>query len=351
MATNPYSSLPESSFWRSGVTDEDPYRIQGVYKKKFNITPTLRIATAGSCFAQHITQHLKSNGYNFIDFEPPPPGLAESLHHKFGFSMYSARYGNIYTVRQLLQLAREAFGEFTPQQYIWERDGKFFDALRPAVEPNGLESPDEAQEHRTKHLAKVKQLFQTMDLFVFTLGLIESWVHIDSQTVFPTAPGVIAGDYDKERFRLEVSSFSSINNDLRSFIQLVKKFRSGKGFKILLTVSPVPLTATATPSHVLVASTYSKSVLRSVAGLWADKPYVSYFPSYEIVTNPRLHSTSYMANLRSVREVAVANAMRHFFDEHGSNKKQYSLKSRDALNADTRDELQCEEALNDAFGS
>ena len=62
--------------------------------------------------------------------------------------MYSARYGNIYTVRQLLQLAQEVAGEWNPENYIWEKDGKFYDALRPAVEPEGLNSPEEVIEHR-----------------------------------------------------------------------------------------------------------------------------------------------------------------------------------------------------------
>ena len=78
-----------------------------------------------------------NNGYKVLDVEPPPPGLPETMHQKFGFSMYSARYGNIYTVRQLLQLAQEVAGKWTPQNYIWPKNAKF-DALRPAVEPEGL---------------------------------------------------------------------------------------------------------------------------------------------------------------------------------------------------------------------
>lgn len=128
MGNNPYSDLPKSAFWKTGVTQENPYAIEGIYKKKFNSTANTRIATAGSCFAQHISRYLKKSGYNVLDVEPPPPGLQESLHQKFGYSMYSARYGNIYTVRQLLQLAKEVNGEWTPQNFIWEKNGKYYDA-------------------------------------------------------------------------------------------------------------------------------------------------------------------------------------------------------------------------------
>lgn len=176
MCKNPYSNLPKSAFWKTGVAQQNPYMIKDIYKKKFDITSKTRIATAGSCFAQHIFRHLKNNGYNVMDVQPPPPGLPSNLHHKFGFPMYSARYGNIYTVRQLLQLAKEVAGEWTPQNYIWEKNGKFYDAIRPAVEPEGLDSPEEVVRHRKYHLSRVKHLFESFDLFIFTLGLTEMWV-------------------------------------------------------------------------------------------------------------------------------------------------------------------------------
>ena len=117
MLKNPYSDLPRSAFWKTGVVQQDPYFVEDIYKKKFDITPKDRIATAGSCFAQHISRHLKKNGLNILDAEPPPNALPDKLHQKYGFSMYSARYG-ISTVRQLLQLAQEV----APQNYIWEKN-------------------------------------------------------------------------------------------------------------------------------------------------------------------------------------------------------------------------------------
>ena len=41
--------------------------------------------------------------------------------------------------------------------------------------------------------------------------------------------------------------------------------RLNPGVRVLLTVSPVPLIATYEPRHVLVSTTYSKSVLRVAA--------------------------------------------------------------------------------------
>ena len=351
MGKNPYLNLPKSAFWKTGVAQENPYSIEGIYKKKFNISAGTKIATAGSCFAQHISRHLKKNGYNVLDVEPPPPGLPENLHQKFGFSMYSARYGNIYTIRQLLQLAQEVAGEWSPQNYIWEKNGKFYDALRPAVEPDGLNSSEEVLEHRQYHISRVKKLFESLDLFIFTLGLTEMWVHKESGTVYPTAPGTLVGEFDDHLYEFQNACFSGIIDDFNLFQKVLQKIRGGKRFKCLLTVSPVPLIATASGEHILTSSIYSKSTLRSVVGqLSADQAHIDYFPSYEIVVNPRMHSCAFADNLRSVRDETVETVMRCFFAQHpviqGKRGKQVSSQSP----AKTKEDVQCEEVLMEAFG-
>jgi hypothetical protein len=354
MASNPYKDLPASAFWKTGVAQENPYLIEGIYKKKFELSGDTRIATAGSCFAQHITRRLKVNGYNVIDVEPPPPGLSDNLHQKYGFSMYSARYGNIYTVRQLLQLAQEVAGIRVPDDYVWEKNGKFFDALRPAVEPKGLDSAAEVVAHRQHHILRVNQLFKALDVLIFTLGLTEMWVHRKSGTVYPMAPGTIAGEFDPELHDYQNATYADTIDDFIAFQELLVSIRANRPFKSILTVSPVPLTATADGKHVLVSTTYSKAVLRSVAGGLSTKfSYIDYFPSYEIVTNPRLHATSFTENLRSVRKETVDIVMQHFVREHPAIiPASIEKKSSSRHSAGHDDEaIKCEEALLEAFGS
>ena len=342
MKKNPYLGLPKSAFWKTGVAQENPYAIEGIYKKKFDIPADAKIATAGSCFAQHISRYLKKNGYNVLDVEPPPPGLPEHLHQKFGYSMYSARYGNIYTIRQLLQLVQEVAGERIPQNVIWKKDGMHFDALRPAVEPDGFDSPEKVLEDRKIHISRLKELFKNLDLFIFTLGLTEMWIHKCSGTVYPTAPGTLVGEFDEKIYEFKNAQFREMIMDFNKFQKVLKKIRGGKSFKILLTVSPVPLTATASGKHVLVSTVHSKSMLISVAGqLAANKPYIDYFPSYELVTNPKLHSTSFSDNLRSVRDETVQSVMSHFFEEH----KSHLSFSNYLLIDNDKPDVQCEESV------
>lgn len=128
------------------------------------------------------------------------------------------------------------------------------------------------------------------------------------------------------------------------------KIRDGKSFRCILTVSPVPLTASASGKHVLVSTMHSKSTLRSVAGqLSTTQGKIDYFPSYEIVNNPRLHSSAFAHNLRSVRDETVEIVMKHFFAEHPSLQSSSSQTPTSNSQQKTEDDIQCEEALMEAF--
>ena len=84
--------------------------------------------------------------------------------------------------------------------------------------------------------------------------------------------------------------------------------------RLVLTVSPVPLAATArADTHVLAASTYSKSVLRvACEELAARCPNVAYMPAFEIITSTHSRGRYFSSDLRSVNEAGVAHVMRVF---------------------------------------
>jgi hypothetical protein len=126
--------------------------------------------------------------------------------------------------------------------------------------------------------------------------------------------------------------------------------------RLLLTVSPVPLTATASGDHVLVATARSKAVLRTVAAeLVADDPGVDYFPSYEIITGAPARMAFFEENLRSVRPEGVACVMGHFFaglrltapPRHGAVPSPLRA-MRAARRAMRAEAVVCEEAMLDA---
>jgi hypothetical protein len=251
-----------------------------------------------------------------MDAEPAPTGWSHEDARRHGFGIFSARYGNIYTSRQLLQLAQEALGRRMPQVRVWEKGGRFFDALRPSVDPAGHASETAVLALRAKHLAAVRRLLEGLDVLVFTLGLTETWEASADGTAYPVAPGTLAGEFDPARYRFVNLRYPDIHADMTAFRALLREINPAA--RMILTVSPVPLTATASGGHVLVASSYSKSVLRAVAGdLAADHEDVAYFPSYEIIASHPGRAMFFNPDLRSVNLAGVDYVMRHFFRAAG----------------------------------
>lgn len=354
--TNPYSALPARAFWRTGVAEVDRDTFAGLYQPRFALTRDTRVATAGSCFAQHIGTHLRLAGCDVLDAEPAPIAMPDSLAKDFGYGLFSARYGNIYTARQLLDLLREVTAGRADPRFVWEKNGRFYDAFRPTVEPQGLESAAEVLLLRRAHLRKVATLLQQTDLLIFTLGLTESWADRATGRVFPVCPGVVAGTFDPDQHELLNLTHAQILADLVACRALLKTFNPV--MKLLLTVSPVPLTATASGDHVLNATSWSKSTLRAVAGEMSAHPDVDYMPSYELVTHPAAQPRDgghwFDPNLRSVSAAGVARVMRFFLAAHDladTPAAQASPAPSPQEPEDSDDAVNCDDVLLDAFAS
>lgn len=313
MTTNPYKTLPDKAFWRRAVADPAPADVDPVGTFELKITPETKVATAGSCFAQHIARHLRNSGYNYYVAEPGHPIVPESIRAQHNYGLFSARYGNIYTARQLLQLFERAFGTFEPIEDFWQEGERIFlDPFRPTTQPGGYISLEELHADREQHLAAVRTMFEQLDVFVFTLGLTECWRSKEDGAVFPLCPGVEGGKFDPKRFEFYNQPVEDVIGDLRRFREALLEVNPRAS--IVFTVSPVPLVATAEPgAHVLSATTYSKSVLRVAAEtMRREFSNTHYFPSYEIITGQFNRGGYYAGDLRNVVERGVSHVMRLF---------------------------------------
>ena len=190
MAKSPYDGLEPRAYWRSGVVDRKPTRLEGLYDPRFLIAPDTRVMTAGSCFAQHVHRAMTEAGYDVVDEEPAPAHVGAELADRYFYGKFSARYGNVYTSRQFLQLLREAEGRHIPAHPVWAKDSFYIDALRPNVEPKGYETPEAVLLARREHLAAVRAAVRRADVLVFTLGLTETWADANSGTIMAEDPGV-----------------------------------------------------------------------------------------------------------------------------------------------------------------
>ena len=344
MKKHPYISLPDTSFWRRSISRVPYSQVDPVCEFNLRIRPESKIATAGSCFAQHIARHLKQSGYNYYVVEQGHPILSVLVKEKHHYGTFSARYGNIYTARQLLQLFLRAYGEFEPIEDVWEEpDGRVLDPYRPTVQPNGFVSIQEMKADRKQHLLSVRRMFETLDVFVFTLGLTECWRHRADGATFPLCPGVEGGVFDSSKHEFYNQPVADVLADMNEFIGRLKVVNPGAN--IIVTVSPVPLMATADKGqHVLSATTYSKSVLRVAAGELANQhAHVHYFPSYEIITGNFSRGRYYADDLRDVDEEGVLHVMRLFL-KHAAG-VELSSKSNASVATSESDFIQNAEAI------
>jgi hypothetical protein len=150
---------------------------------------------------------------------------------------------------------------------------------------------------------------------VFTLGLTETWEDRASGAVYPTAPGVIADPPAGADIGFLSLGHDEIVADVRAVLAHLR--RQHADMKLLLTVSPVPLVATAGGGHVLVASTAGKAILRAAADtLMRGDQGIDYFPSYEIITNPAAKGAFHASNLRSPTPKGVSVVMNQFMAAH-----------------------------------
>lgn len=312
MASHPYSGLPDYAYWRRGVTNVAPGELDPVVDAPFRFGARDKVATAGSCFAQHIGRYLRANGCNYLVTEAAHPLIGPEAERILNYGLFTARYGNIYTSRQLVQLMERAYGRLTPEENAWTHgEGLVFDPFRPNIQPGGYNSVRELEFDRERHFTAVREAFETLDVFVFTLGLTEAWRSRGDGVVFPLCPGVAGGQFSPKKHEFINLGVEDVVGDMTTFISQLR--RVNPRAKVILTVSPVPLVATAEPRHVLVSTIYSKSALRvaceQITRLFEN---VAYFPSYEIVAGGFASKNYFAADGRSVTDEGVAHVMRVF---------------------------------------
>jgi hypothetical protein len=308
----PYKSMPPTSYWRRSVAEVHYRSIDPVVDAAVIVKSTDRVATAGSCFAQHIARRLRDSGFTYFVAERAPSCIHPDIAARYNYGTFSARYGNVYTTRQLRQLVDRAHGIFTPAEPFWLERDRVIDPFRPQIQPGGFQSLREAELDREYHLFSVRQMLRTMNVFVFTLGLTETWESVEDGAVFPICPGCGAGSFSDKKYRFLNLGYEEVRDDLLHVVKAIRQVNPDCRF--IFTVSPVPLIATADRQHVLTATTYSKSVLRVAAEtVTSMTPGAAYFPSYEIVSGAHARGQYFDDDLRSVKEEGVNHVMSVFF--------------------------------------
>jgi hypothetical protein len=239
-----------------------------VFKASFSIAPRSKIFTVGSCFARNVEDELIRRGFEL------PTRLVQ---------VEDSSVLNNYGAASIFNEFAWAFGErpFVPQDHIVEvAPGKFADLHMP---PNRRPQPYADALARRESIMQAYRQAAECSVIVMTLGLVESWFDTRTGYYLNVGPRPSQIRAEPERFELHVLSFEECHDFLERTIGIIR--RHGRpDVRMLLTVSPVPLTNTHRDEDVIVANMYSKSVLRAVAEtVVARHEFIAYYPSYESV--------------------------------------------------------------------
>lgn len=308
---NPYLLKGSQSFWKTAVAQKNFVEIE-LENKNINFGKYSKITAYGSCFAQYLVYELKSKTRKFKDYEKSPPKIPLNQRIHFGYDTFSSRTGNIYTSSHLLQeinfslnIAKKNWDKLN----IFEKDGRFFDGYRPNIWPEGTNSKNIIINDRQIHYEAFKNSLIDCDLFIFTFGLIENWRSAQNELILPLVPGVKFGEYDEKLYCWSRETYEDVCKNIKLAIKKIRNMNPKTEF--LFTLSPVPLTATFSEDHILIANNISKSTIRVALNNIVDEDSkINYFPSYEIITNPAARSQFFEANLRNVSKFGVSTVMK-----------------------------------------
>ncbi len=266
-----HAKHPRSKF------DMLPYAVK--HKIMDKSTP---IGSAGSCFAMEIAKILQTEDFNYVVTElgenPQEEAIIDGYTPGSGEALYSANFGILFNTPSLRQLAQKAFGEREFTKYLVQAEhGLFMDPYRENVY---FKSKENFLRDYPKHIEAIRQTLLQSEVFIFTAGLNECWQLFDG-TVISRNPR--NSFYHLIEHRV-LTVQENIDNIL-SFFNTVK--RHNPKFKLILTLSPVPLLATGRGEshHIIEANTHSKAVLKvALEEVVKSHEDIYYLPSFELVS-------------------------------------------------------------------
>jgi len=276
-----------------------------------------RIFTIGSCFAMEIRRQLQAGGFRSL---PDFSAVRIDRAHQFAGGIPDNErfvYYDTFTIRQEFD---KAFGLWTQNtDSYWRVTGRplnsdsrwpvaYQDPHRKLCFADSVEALDDA---RCQVDQAITAGVHEADLYIVTLGLIETW-RIKATGRYCCLPAGSAGAGGLEEAEFRLSTFEENLENMQHVFRTL--FHHYPDRQVVLTVSPVALEATHTGADVVVANTESKAVLRAVAGrLCREFKNVHYFPSYEYA----LYGDVFEADGRHVKKQEVANILEFFFSAFG----------------------------------
>jgi hypothetical protein len=265
----------------------------------------------GSCFARGIEYQLRRRRMQVLS-AAPEFAVFETINDEVTGLGFTNKY-NTFSMLNELQWALDPAAEFPRDSIVEVTPGRWMDPHITPVLP--LADWDETWRRRSL-IQMVNQRVAQCRVVIITLGLVEVWYDTATETFINSTPPMEIIRRSPDRYQFHVTDFAQNLANVEGIQALLARF-GHPDVQIIVTVSPVPLMATFSGQDVVLANTYSKSLLRAVAQQWANgHPNVHYFPSYEIVLNSNRAET-WKPDRRHVSGKVSRHIMSVFLNTYG----------------------------------
>jgi hypothetical protein len=301
------------------VNDDFRYSERGtrVTARREELIPAgATVFAIGSCFAQEIRRALTDNGF---DARPRFDDLDIDLDTQMAGPLRHINYYSTFSIRQELERALDGVPAepphipIAPGQWLARYQGGW-EALWQDPLRHGCvaTTEDGILDVMAKTDVLSRAALEQAEAYVFTLGLIETWV--DTVTgLHAWSSKVRSVSTDPDRFVFHLSTYEENLANLRWVCGTI-----GERFPdrpVMISVSPVSMLNTYTGWDIIKANTYGKSVLRAVAGaLETEFDHVRYWPSYEMCT----HADIYKPDGRHATDEMVDHVVQQFLEAHAA---------------------------------
>jgi hypothetical protein len=290
-------------------------------RPKFTVGRDQAVFAVGSCFAREVEDALVDLGFEVPTHCDALFGQAPLLHDEsLNTGARPRAYLNRYNSMSMLDEFRHLLGAAPEIEqglltYRLDRgsaaDLHYTQSLRQVDIETTLARRRRVREHLGPLLRRCK-------LLVLTLGMAECWFDEKAGRYLNNTPGPRVMAAFGGQLAVHLTRFEQHRAALESLHELLQEVHGGD-FRIVITVSPVPLERSFLSQDVVTTNSYSKSMLRAVAQEFAAlHDNVDYFPSYELVSyaDPR---SAWAWDYRHVNAELVAHIMtlfrRHYVGE------------------------------------
>ena len=309
-----YAKNTARTWYKEGVDSNDPagrYAFQRLGQTwltpqvdpKFKLRRDDSFYAIGSCFARGLEHSLAKHK---IAIESAAPEFAKFHPAKKDVSAlgFTNKY-NTYSILNELRWALDPDALFPVDSIVQLTKTTWYDPhTNPTLDFVSLEGTLE----RRALIQTVTKRIKNCRAVVVTLGLAEVWRDVQEDVFVNCTPIPSLFKTQPDRYEFHLTSFAENWANLEAIHALLSQY-GHPDFRIVVTVSPVPLMNTFSTMDIVVANTWAKSLLRALAQEWASAhPHVDYFPSYEIVQNSD-RAAVWEQDLRHVRGASVQHIM------------------------------------------